>query len=357
MGAASFLEKPADPIHLAALIKDAVKLARLKRDYFSLQSEQSLPGDLLELHSKSAAMQEALQTVAYAASTTQPVLILGETGTGKGVIAQAIHDATQKRRGAFIRFQPSFGGQDLVASELFGHKKGAFTGATEDRRGLIEEADGGTLFIDEIDALPQQTQVMLLDVLQEKVFRRIGDNHTRKSDFRLIAATNCPPALLQGKEKLRTDFYHRIAHCSIQLPPLRERLEDVAELSARFLRATTNRESIPVQGLTPDALSALARHNWPGNIRELQAAVEGGVHRAHYAGRRFVETRDLSISGDEEMRINGQLAFRDRVQLYELQLVKDALEKHDNNQSKAAASLGLDRSSLRRILKRSPRNS
>jgi len=350
-GAASFLQKPAELRHLAALIRDGVSFSKLKRQYLKLQST---PDDLAAktgLVSKNAKMLSVIQQIAFAASNTQPVLLVGETGTGKGVAARAIHRASPRAGRSFIRFQPSFTGHDLIGSELFGHQKGAFTGAAAERKGLIEEADRGTLFIDEADQLPHETQVLLLEVLQEGQFRPLGSNAVHKSSFRLVAATNRPADDLLGESAFREDFYHRIAHCTVVLPPLRQRREDIPEFANRFVQALVEREQLAVQGLTPEALARLDTEQWPGNIRQLQAVVEGGVYRTSYHNRRFVEINDLSLDADNR---DGPLpgSFRQQVREFELELIKQTLKAHDNNQSQAAESLQLDRSSFRRILKR-----
>ncbi len=352
-GAASFLEKPARIDHLSALLTDAAQYSTLLRDYFS--SAEAQPQELAKktgLSSKDSGMNEVLSSVYYASQMLQPVLITGETGTGKGIIAQAIHRLSRDRQGPFIRYQPSFTANDLTSSELFGHKKGSFTGAAEDRKGLIEEADRGTLFIDEVDELPKETQVMLLNVLQEKTFRRVGENRDRRSDFRLLLATNQPLEDLTKKQKLRSDFYHRVAHFQITLPPLRDRLIDLPDIANKHVCDVASREALAVRSLSAEALTLLCSYSWPGNIRELLAVVEGGVYRAHFAERALIMPEDIVLprtsSSDDAHGRN----FRERVQEFESSLVRDALRRHKNNQTKAAESLGLDRSSFRRILQR-----
>jgi transcriptional regulator with PAS, ATPase and Fis domain len=304
-------------------------------------------------------MTPVLESAAFAASNSRPVLLIGETGTGKGVLAQAIHKAyisdpkrLQQESGPFIRFQPSFLNSDLIASELFGHLKGAFTGANEERKGLIGEAHQGTLFIDEVDELPQEVQVLLLNVLQEKTFRRLGANSDSSSDFRLIAATNRTKVGLVTEKQLRRDFYHRIAHCTIEIPPLRKRPEDISLLAQGFVQSLVLKEKLGVQGLTDEACGVLNAHYWPGNIRELQAVVEGGVYYASYKGRRFVEAADIEISNNDNLDAKNGIAFRKQVREFEEELVLNALRFCNNNQSQAAAKLQIDRSSFRRILSR-----
>ncbi len=352
-GAASFLHKPADPGHLLALIKDAVSFTALRSRYLELLHESAQTAmQALGLSTRNALMREVLDTAVFAAANNQPLLITGETGTGKGVIAQAIHQLSHRKSNSFVRFQPFFSGHDLVASDLFGHRKGAFTGATDERRGLIEEAHRGTLFIDEVADLPQETQVMLLHVLQERTFRRIGSTKELSSDFRLITATNRTPDEMLKKEMLRQDFFHRIAHLTLEVPPLRKRSEDIPQLAFHFAAALANRENLRIQGFAANALKKLTRHSWPGNVRELQAAAEGGAYRAHYHHRRFIEADDLKISGKQPARAGTTLSFREQVNAFEQQLVLQTLSETGGNQTRAAELLGLERSSFRRILKR-----
>ena len=182
-GALSFINKPADPDFLIPLIKDAVHSVSLEKQLAIPNTEFSQSGIRFGLKTKSRSMLKVIETLNYACFNDQPILIYGETGTGKGVISRIIHSFSKRNKGPFIRYQPSFSNPDLVASELFGHKRGAFTGALEDRRGLIAEAEGGCLFIDEIDSLPKETQVLLLEVLQEKTFRRVGSNRIEKKQL------------------------------------------------------------------------------------------------------------------------------------------------------------------------------
>ncbi len=346
-GAASFLTKPIDPPHLLALIDDAARYSALKRRNQALEAQllNSLPA--VGLASRNPAMQRVLGELQFAKSTVQPVLILGETGTGKGLIAEAIHQL-QRPAKPFVRAQPSFGSPDLIQSELFGHERGSFTGATADRRGLIEEADGGTLFLDEIDALPAPTQVLLLEVLQSKRFRRVGSNKERRSNFRLLAASNCPLKTL--KARIRADLFHRISHLTLALPALRERREDIGLLSIQFLREISRREKLRVSAIRPAALNRLGSYSWPGNVRELQAVIEQAVFRARFAGRTLVEAGDLPLAPAAECALASN--FRDQVDGFERGLLNAALEASGHNLSGAARSLGLERSQFKRCLKR-----
>lgn len=355
-GAANFINKPVDIEHLLVLILDAAGHSQLKRNYQNIKSKLDDSGYNIGVHSKSRSMDKAIELAAYAASNRQPILLVGETGTGKGVLARCIHRHSSNHKGKFIRLQPRFGSHDMTASELFGHKKGAFTGALSDRRGLIEEAHNGTLFIDEVDELSQESQVTLLDVLQEKVFHPLGSNKQLASNFRLISATNRPLEEIKCFDRLRADFFHRINHITIEIPPLRERREDIIDLAEQFLQHVVVTDNLQVQGFDNPALGALLHYNWPGNIRELQAKVEGAVHMANFQNRRFVDITNLSLaSGAKNAVLTGNqtgLSFREQIRTHEENIVRKALKDNGDNQSLAARSLQMDRSSFRRVLQR-----
>ncbi len=347
-GASSYNEKPVDPSYLLIVLQDAVKFSKLKRDFnsLSLKKEISLGLSLNSPSSTSPAMIKVLEKAAFAASNNQPLLITGETGTGKGLLARAIHKAYCK--GSFVRFQPNYSGQDLVSSQLFGHEKGSFTGATDARVGLLEAANNGTLFIDEIDCLDTESQVILLETLQEKTFQRVGSLKELTSNFRLISATNADPEKLVSEKNLRSDFFHRIGHLKINIPALRERKEDIPSLSSHFLENLSNRENLQVHSLSAPALAKLSAHSWPGNVRELLATVESATWLASYNDRSVVEADDIDLGNTKQ----NTSSFKQQVKDFELSLVKSAMERSKNNQSQAAKDLGLHRTALRRILER-----
>lgn len=352
LGAASFIEKPADIKHLSALIRDALVQSKLRRDFDTLRSKST---DELMVFGGSALGQEVKALVLEAAESPLPVLITGETGTGKSVCARTIHTLSAKSANRFVRFQPTFGTADLVNSELFGHVKGAFTGATSDRKGLIAEADQGTLFLDEIDQLPRETQIALLGVLQDKTFRQLGSNIEKHAEFRILSASNGDMQGLVVAKTFRQDLYQRISHLQIQIPPLRSRLEDLPEFVAFFLKQLEAKEHLSVYSLEVEASEMLSTYNWPGNFRELGAVVESAAYRARREGRNSVTGGDLkgfNAKGARDETINNSSAFSEQVEAFKYKLVKAALLKNDNNQVKAAQELALDRSSLRRILER-----
>jgi DNA-binding NtrC family response regulator len=351
-GAAHFLEKPADPRHLSALIEDSVRQSNLRREFEALKRNEPKDGIQLIIGSSPAA-ERIRQEVRFAASHAQAVLITGETGTGKGLCARAIHEASSRRAQRLVRYQPSFSNADLVTSDLFGHQKGSFTGAEGTRMGLIEQAENGTLFLDEIDALPLETQVSLLGVLQEKRYRPVGASEEKEARFRLLCASNQDLEQCVKNGSVRRDFFHRVAHATIHLPPLRERASDIPELAAYILSQVRTREQLNVFEFSSAALTALQQHAWPGNIREFEAVVEGAVFRAQFEQRSIVEASDVHVLSRSPS--GSELTFSDQVEEYKRKLIQDALDKNAGNQAKAAQSLGLDRSTLRRILERTGR--
>lgn len=349
LGAANFLEKPADLHHLTALINDGIRQSELRRSYDQLKilKVDSVSNSFVGLSDLIIKVQEDIR---YAASNNQSVLITGETGTGKGLSARTIHELSSRSNKPFVRYQPTFGSSDLVNSDLFGHIKGSFTGASEDRRGLLLEAQGGTLFLDEIDELPLETQVALLGVLQERKIRPLGSNKEIAVDFRLICAANQNIEKSLQTGKLRQDFYHRIAHFTINIPPLRERREDIDVLSERIAYILREREGGDVQGFEDEALKKLATHDWPGNVRELEAVVEGAIYRAQYEKRLMVSVRDIIINLPISRDLELKGSFHELVHAYKLKLINEKLLETEGNQLRAAVELGLDRSTLRRLL-------
>jgi DNA-binding NtrC family response regulator len=361
LGAASFLEKPADPEHLAALIRDAIAQAELRREYEKLAREGAA-GAARELCGESPAIVKLREDVAFAASTSQPVLLLGETGTGKSLCARLIHEQSARRAKKFVHYHPNFGGGDIVQSELFGHTKGAFTGAVDSRRGLVQEADGGTLFIDELDAVPKDTQVLLLDLVQEQRIRPVGSDTHQKVNCRFITATNKPIETVLAEGVVRADLHHRLAHNVIIIPPLRNRREDIPMLVAAALQSIRQREGINVFEIEPHLINELQMYAWPGNIRELHGAIETGAYRAHFNGRSTIERGDLSLGGKRleaqeksspvvahtQVSMSG-VSFHEQVESFKRNLVQQALESCKGNQVQAALLLGVDRGTIRRL--------
>ena len=353
LGAANFLEKPADIKHLSALLADGFKQSELRRAYAAaLKSE----GDLLQrvIIGTSAASQALRESVRYAASNNLAVFINGETGTGKGLCASCIHQASARARGRFVRYQPSYMTADLINSDLFGHTKGAFTGATDNKVGLLSEAQGGTLFLDEIDELPQESQVLLLGLLQDRKYRKVGSVKEESSDFRLISASNRNLEECLESGKIRRDLFHRFARHTITIPPLRERREDIELLANTYLTALRVEDGYSVLGFDSAVIWRLRGYDWPGNVRELEGVVESAVARAQFEGHSTVRESHVTLGLQSSSResSNEQESFFERVESFKMKLVKEALVKSDGNQVMAAAALGIDRGTVRKILSR-----
>ena len=347
-GAANFLEKPADLMHLAALIKDGIRQANLRLEYDKLRHSQA--PDIRQIIVGSGEKTKALlEVIAFAASTEQPVMITGETGTGKGLCAQAIHGLSARSNHRFVRYQPNFSSADIVNSDLFGHVKGAFTGAEKNRRGLMLEAYHGSLFLDEIDELPIAVQVSLLGVIQDKKFRALGADEENKADFRLICATNRPLEECLQSGKLRKDFYHRVAHLKIEVAPLRERVDDIEDLTKFFLERYRERDGLGSFEVTNGVFDKLKAYSWPGNIRELQAVVENAAGIASFQNRSELIPADIRITEVQGDKYN----FQAQVDAFKKTLVNEALVKSNGNEAKAAQLLDIDRGTLRRILGKS----
>jgi DNA-binding NtrC family response regulator len=355
-GAASFIEKPADVSHLAALIKDAAAQATMRREHARFVTAAA-EGVSEPLCGGSSVMRALRERINFLAGVPQSVLITGETGTGKGLCARLIHERSDRRSERFVNYQPNFGGGDIVQSELFGHVRGAFTGAAETRRGLILDADGGSLFIDELDEVPHEVQVKLLDVLQERRIRPVGADGFHSVDCRFIAATNRDVGESIASGRIRRDLHHRIAQSVLRVPSLRERREDIPELCSLFLKRIREREYLNVFECSPTVLAALRERVWEGNVRELQGVVETAAYHAHYRHCDVVEPRDVqavhATYGEEnEFREESQ-SYHDRVERFKVTLIEQALERTGGNQVHAAKLLGLDRGTVRRALSKS----
>lgn len=353
VGAAHFVEKPADPVHIAVLIRDSMVQSNLRREYQRLR-EQQRATEVRELSGESGVMQRLREQIQFLASSDQPILICGETGVGKGLCARAIHRLSSRQGGNFVHYHPNFGGGDLVQSQLFGHRKGSFTGATESRRGLILEAHHGTLFIDELDEVPHHTQVALLDVIQEQRIRPVGSDSFEVVDCRFVAATNRPLEEALESGRVRRDLHHRLAHAVIRVPSLRERREDIPALARSFLAGYCERSRLNVFDISDDAVAKLRAYDWPGNVRELKAAVETAVSFAHFKGRATVVADDL-LAGNSSFRLHSPPytgSFHEQVERFKADIIRDALSLHGGNKARAAEVLQLDRGTMRRILSR-----
>jgi DNA-binding NtrC family response regulator len=346
-GAATFLEKPPEVPHLKVLIEDSIRQATIRRAYEAIQAEVTSAS--LGIIGTSPATTRLREEIQRAALSRQPVLLLGETGTGKSFCAQAIHRAGANASKPFVRYQPTFASSDLVNSDLFGHVKGAFTGASEARAGLLTLSGEGTFFLDEIEALPLETQVALLGAFQDRVFRPVGGQVEEQARFRLITASNGDVEGDIERGKLRRDFYHRVAHVVIRIPPLRERMEDIEELAKSHLAHLSQQEGLVATELHPEALKALEGATWPGNIRELHSTIEAAAWRAQYEKRRIIEVRDIPPAFHEPQEAK---TFHEKVEAFKRKLINEALLRNEGSKERAAQELGIDRTTMWRTLER-----
>lgn len=370
-----YITKPWEPDELLSIVRGAVGLYRLQQENQSASLELKRSTDLLKqevhrkkqalrqhhhhferiLHSPSSPVTDAVETARRIAGYDISVLITGESGTGKELLARAIHYNSSRADKPFVVENCGALPDQLLESELFGCKKGAFTGAYEDRIGLFEQANGGTVFLDEIGETSPAFQVKLLRVLQEGEFRPLGARLTRKVDVRVISATNRTLEEEVEAGRFRRDLYYRLAAFPIHLPPLRDRPMDVPLLAARLLEEATKSFGKPVRGFTPAALEALAGWSWPGNVRELQNEVARMVALAETND--WLDTSHLSPvfrrqeDGANRLPPPGT-SLKDQVEALEEQIIRAALDQHHGNISRVADALGLSRVGLRGKLHR-----
>lgn len=276
-GAYYYLEKPYTRDRLMTLVERALQLAALRQENETLKRTLAGESETFGMVGHDPKMHQIFETIRTAAPSDASVLIEGESGTGKELIATAFHAQSQRASGPFIRINCAAIPNELIESELFGYKKGAFTGADRDKRGLIEAANNGTLLLDEIAEMPSHLQTKLLRVLQERRLRRLGDEREIAVNFRLVSATNRNTLALLDEGLLRKDLYFRISTIKIRVPPLRERLDDVPLMAQRFLVRFNEQYRKKIREISPDTISRLVRYDWPGNIRQLESVIERAV--------------------------------------------------------------------------------
>lgn len=349
-GAFDTLSQPLDVQQLRFALDRACRRSLLAREL--VETRRLLGATRIDgLLGNSKPMERVGEIARKVAEVFTTVLITGESGTGKGLIAQAIHRLSPRADKPFVAFSACNFPDSLIEDELFGHEKGAFTGASQARRGRFEEANGGTIFIDEIGDLALPLQSKLLRALQERVVERLGSNVPRTVDVRVICATNRNLEKMVEEGTFREDLYFRISVVKIQMPSLRERKDDIPLLAEHFLRTFAKAHKKAARTLTPGFLSALSRHPWPGNVRELQNVIERSVVLANghdYLGVNDLpeELKELTIPSDDE-KVG---SFHEAVQAFKKELVRSALRVHSGNKLKAAQELGISRCYLHRLL-------
>lgn len=346
-GACDFVQKPWENARLLAVVRNQIALRRSQRQSERLQAENEiLRGSGTTLIARSPAMQPVLELISRVGPSDANLLVTGENGTGKGVVARAIHAVSARSARSLVTVNMGGITEALFESELFGHVKGAFTDAKADRAGRIELAEGGTLFLDEIANLPLGQQAKLLRVLETGEYERVGSSRTQRADVRLISATNADLHREVELGRFRQDLLFRLNTIEIHLPPLRERPEDIPLLAEHCLREQLRRYRKPIEGFDEGALQALQKYQWPGNVRELEHAVERGVLMG--LGPR-IKAADLGLRPprDTEPRID-ELSLEDVERL----MIRKAMARFDGSALKAAEALGLSRSAFYRRLEK-----
>ncbi len=344
-GAFDYLTKPVDATRLQVLLEKSVEQESLSREVNFLRHQLRQKGSFGQLVGQSKSMQEVYRWIELAATSTAPVLVYGESGTGKELVARTIHDLSNRRNKPFVAINCAAIPETLIESELFGHERGAFTGATERRLGCFELADGGTLFLDEIAEMDNSTQAKLLRVLQEGNFRRVGGGKTEiQVDVRVVAATNRVPSEALAQGQLREDLFYRLNVFAIALPPLRDRKEDIGLLARTFIEEFNRQDNRQIRGLTPEAERALDQYRWPGNVREVRNVVQRAVV---LGGTGLIDVEHLPenvirTAASAAPAATGVTPIREM----EREMIMRALEETGQDKRRAAALLGISLKTL-----------
>ena len=349
-GAYHYITKPVNLDELEVVVARALKSRRIEAENVNLRAQLDWKFGLENIIGESAAMRQVFETVQQVAPTRATVLITGETGTGKELIAKSIHNLSPRKDQPFIAVHAAALPSTLLESELFGHEKGAFTGAIERRMGRFELADGGTLFLDEVGELEPLMQVKLLRVLEERAFERVGGSKTLQVDVRLVAATNRNLKKLVNEGKFRDDLFYRLSVVTVDLPPLRIRREDIPLLVKTFLDELSRENHKQVAEMTPEAMNLLLAYDWPGNVRELRNAIEQMVVLAR-AERLTVRDVPPQVRDTADLTKINVVRAGMTVEQAERQLIVQALKETDGNRTQAARKIGISRRTLHRKLK------
>ncbi|ACD90354.1 two component, sigma54 specific, transcriptional regulator, Fis family [Chlorobium limicola DSM 245] len=354
LGAADYITKPVDLHRLQIMIRNILERKQLISENRLLRTQLSERFGFQGIISQSSTMAQVMNIAGRVASSNATVLVTGETGTGKELIAKAVHFSGSRREQPFIVVNCAALPETLLESELFGHEKGAFTGADRMRRGRFEMAKGGTLFIDEVGEIPLSLQVKLLRVLQEKTYERVGSSTSLVADVRIVAATNRDLESMIREGSFRSDLYYRLNVVSIRIPPLRDRRDDIPPLIDAFIQRFSKENDKQITGISREAMDVLMKYSYPGNIRELENIVQQSV----VLSRSSTITRDdLPIrvsepypeaSGKDEM----QGSFTEKVEAFEQAMILGAMKASGNVQTRAAEQLGISERHLRYKLKK-----
>ncbi|HTU46107.1 MAG TPA: sigma-54 dependent transcriptional regulator [Bryobacteraceae bacterium] len=349
LGAADFLQKPFSLDHLTTIVQKVMAVQMLRDENRRMREELDQRYQFDNIIGRSAAMREIFHTVERVAPTRATVLLAGQSGVGKDMIARAIHQHSPRKNHPFIKINCTALPENLMESELFGYDKGAFTGANSSKPGKFEQADQGTVFLDEIGDVPGNVQVKLLRILQERQFERLGSNLTRSVDVRVIAATNVDlrAALEQGR--FREDLYYRLNVVPINIPPLRERTEDIPFLARHFVHKLAGELGSMAKDISAAAIDRLLTHAWPGNVRELENTLERSLV---LAPGEILQPSDLRIEAPRTANAVASqqtplLPEGETLEHWEQMMIREALRRANGNKSQAARMLGLTRNALR----------
>ncbi len=355
-GAEDYVPKPFDNDEIRLVVQRALERTQLQREHRLLLDRIQRDTGFENLIGSGPAMRAIFETIQKAAETDLTVLVRGASGTGKELVAQALHNRSSRRHRPFVAVNCAAISRELVESELFGHEKGAFTGADARRQGRFEAADGGTILVDEIGDMAPETQAKVLRVLEERSFERVGGTKPIQVEVRVVAATHRDVATEVLKGRFREDLYYRLKVVEIEIPPLRERTEDIPALTLRFLDRVCERLGLDKKRLEPEALACLVRHPWPGNVRELRNVIE---QAAALSQGETIREPDLRLGGAAAspavaVRASG-LPFGDAkkrvVEEFERKFLLEALRRHGGNISRTAEAVGMVRQSLQQKIR------
>jgi DNA-binding NtrC family response regulator len=367
LGAYDYLLKPLDLQRVRELVGQALEMRRLMHVPVNLHTQGDVPINGESLVGRTAEMQEVYKAIGRVASQNVTVLIRGESGTGKELVARAIYHHSGRAKGPFLAVNCAALTETLLESELFGHEKGSFTGATAQRIGKFEQCSGGTLFLDEVGDMSPLMQSKVLRVLQDQQFERVGGTQTIRTDVRIITATNRDLEDMVAKSRFREDLYYRLNGFTIRIPPLRSRKQDILLLLEWFLARFRQELNKDVHGFSPDALEILLNYSWPGNIRQLQSVLKQAIvqatgpvlladflpselHSRETVDEQHIEFQeqyDLSALIDSRLRVGSQNLYAEALEAMERTLIASVLQATQGNQSKASKILGITRGSLR----------